>query len=122
MYAQLKINGTVLPSPTNVEDTRETLWSSSTGRSVKTGEMIGAVVAEKCTLDVEWINITASQYKLIREALYAGYFGPVEYVSSSGEEIITMSKAYRSNFASKDKGFIGSIHYYTSVKVSIIEK
>jgi len=122
MYAQIKINGTALPSPTKVNVTREILWSSSTGRSVKTGEMIGAVVATKRTLEVEWTNITAAQYKTIRDELYAGFFGPVEYCTSSDGEIITMAKAYRSSFTEDDKGFVGNTHYYTSVKVSIIEK
>lgn len=122
MYAQIKINGTALPSPTKVNVTREILWSSSTGRSVKTGEMIGAVVATKRTLEVEWTNITAAQYKTIRDKLYAGFFGPVNYCSSNGSDIITMDKAYRSNFTEDDKGYVGNVHYYTSVKVSIIEK
>lgn len=122
MYAQIKINGTALPSPTKVNTTGEILWSSSTGRSVKTGEMIGAVVATKHTLDVEWTNITAAEYKTIKDNLKAGFFGPVNYCSSEGEEIIKMTKAYRGSFNDDDKGFVGDTHYYTSVKVSIIEK
>lgn len=126
MYAKIIIDKTALPSPTKVNVTREILWSSSTGRSVKTGEMIGAVVATKRTMEVEWTNITASEYETIRNALYAGFFGPVYYNTSDGGEIIKMTKAYRSNFTEDDKGFVktpsGYTHYYTSVKVSIIEK
>ena len=122
MHAQIKINGTALPSPTKVGITEEILWSSSTGRSVKTGEMLGAVVATKHTLDIEWTNITAADYKVIQNQLVAGFFGPVNYCSSDGNDIVNMARAYRSSFMDDDKGFVGGVHYYSSVKVSIIEK
>ena len=47
MSTQIKVGKVVLPSPTEVNITDEILWSSGTGRSVKTGEMLGAVVAIK---------------------------------------------------------------------------
>lgn len=122
MYALIKVDGVEIASPTSVNVTREILWSSSTGRSVTTGKMLGSVIATKRTMEVEWTNITAAEYKAIRNALPAGFFGPVEYESSSGTELITMNKAYRSNFTESDKGYVGSTHYFSSVKVSIIEQ
>ena len=122
MYTKLTIDGVDLPSPAKVSTNRETLWSSNTGRSVKTGTMLGAVIAEKRTLDIEWINVTAAEYYDILDAMPAGFFGPVVYQSSEGTVITEFEKAYRGAISNEDKGFVGRTRYYSSVKVSIIEK
>lgn len=123
MYMRIKVGSTVLPSPTDVTISDEILWSSSTGRSVKTGEMLGSVVAVKHTLEVVWTNITTSQYNIIKNALPAGFFSNVLYEDSSGgNETVEMAQAYRSNFTREDGNIRGNTHYYKSVKVSIIEK
>lgn len=118
----IKVNGEPLPSPTNVEIGDETIWSSNTGRSVKTGEMLGAVVATKITLDVEWQWINHDDYLKIKNALKAGYFGPVKYESSDGSETVNLALAYRSNISRLDGNTVNGIRYYRSVKTSIIEK
>lgn len=122
MHTKLTVNRVNLPSPTKVSTNRETLWSSNTGRSVKTGTMLGAIIAEKRTLNVEWTNITAAEYYTILDALPAGFFGPVVYQSSENNVITTFTKAYRGAISNEDKGYIGSTRYYSSVKVTIIEK
>ena len=122
MYSLIEIGTTILPSPTKITPSEEILWSSKTGRSVKTGTMIGAVVAEKKTLDIEWTDVTEEDYQLIKKTLKAGFFGPVKYRSSSGTVILSMDKAYRGTLQPVAKGYVAGVHYYDSVKVSIIEK
>ena len=126
MHTKLVVGEVPLPSPTKINTSQETLWSSSTGRSVKTGTMLGAVIAEKRTLDVEWTNITAEQYSAILNALPTGFFGPVKYqaIDDKGKTtIITeLEKAYRGNISNEDMGYVGKTRYYRSVKTTIIEK
>lgn len=118
----IKVNGVILPSPVSVELSDETLWSAGTGRSVKTGEMLGAVVASKSTLDIEWQWISHSEYLKIKNALKKGFFGPVKYESSDGSETANLALAYRSNILRVDGNTVNGIRYYRSVKTSIIEK
>ena len=122
MSTQIKVGKVVLPSPTEVNITDEILWSSGTGRSVKTGEMLGAVVAIKKTLEIEWQMIKHSDYLKIKNALPAGFFGPVVYETDKGDETFTLSQAYRSNITRVSGNTINGIRYYRSVKLSIIEK
>lgn len=122
MYTKLIVNGTTLASPSKIKESREIIWSSSTGRSAKTGEMIGSVIANKITLDVEWTNITSAEYTALRSALSAGFFGPVKYQTSGGTDITTIASAYRGEFQAESKGYVGGTHYYSTVSVSIIEK
>lgn len=122
MSVQIKVGGTILPSPTNADLTNEQIWSSGTGRSVKTGEMLGAVVAIKRTIDVEWQWIKHSEFLKIQNALSSGFFGPVVYENTEGSESITLSAAYRGNISRVDGGTINGTRYYKSVKTTIIEK
>lgn len=127
MHIVLKVDGTTLPSPTDINISDEILWSTSTGRSSETGEMLGAVISTKRTLEVEWKWITASEFSTIKDALPRGFFNNVVYGNSNGDAIITLDKAYRGNIQREDGGYIrnkgGSYtHYYKSVKIQIIEK
>lgn len=122
MYMKLTIDGTDLPSPTKVSISREQLWSSNTGRSVTTGTMLGAVIAEKRTLDVEWTNLTSKEYFDLLDLLPKGFFGPVKYQTSGGSSNVTMDKAYRGSVTCEEGGCYGGVHYYSSVKITIIEK
>lgn len=126
MHTEIVVGGVTLPSPTKISTSREQLWSSNTGRSVKTGTMLGAVIAEKRTLDVEWTNITAKQYSDILDALPAGFFGPVKYQAIGDDGKITtiteLEKAYRGTISNEDMGYVGKTRYYRSVKTTIIEK
>lgn len=132
--ARLKINGVVLPSPTSVEISDEILWSSSTGRSSETGEMLGAVKDIKHTLDVEWQWITSEEWATIRDAMpptksrpKVGFFSNVVYESTGSSTFVSMDQAYRSNFTRDDGSYVKNKngtydHYYKTVKVQIIEK
>lgn len=122
MYTKLTIKGTDLPSPTKISVSREQLWNSKTGRSVKTGKMLGAVIGEKRTLDVEWYLVTAEQYKIIKNALVKGFFGPVTYQSSTSNTIEYMAEAYHGPISYEERGYIGSTKYYGPVKTTLIER
>lgn len=127
MYTKLTINETDLPSPTKLSVTREQLWNSKTGRSVKSGKMLGAVIAEKRTLDVEWSRVTGDEFKIIRDALTTGFFGPVKYETSEDKDgkvvtLIKFDEAYHGPITYTDRGYIGSNHWYENVKTTIIER
>lgn len=122
MYTKLTIKNTDLPSPTNISVTKEQLWNSKTGRSVKTGKMLGAVIGEKRTLDVEWTNITAKQYSDILDALPTGFFGEVKYQTSENSEIETLDEAYHGPITYVEGGYLGKTRYYKSVKTTLIER
>lgn len=122
MHTKLTIGSKDLPSPTKITVSKEQLWSSKTGRSVKTGKMLGAVIGEKRTLDVEWVNLTKSQFDDVIDALDKGFFGPVKYQTSGNVSIETLTEAYHGPVTYSDKGYIGGTRYYGSVKTTIIER
>lgn len=122
MYTKLTIDGTDLPSPTKLSVTKEQLWSSKTGRSVSTGKMLGAVIGEKRTLDVEWAKVTASEFNDIKEALKTGFFGPVKYQTSGSQVIEKLDEAYHGPVTYTDRGYIGSTRWYENVKTTLIER
>lgn len=122
MHTKLSIGSKDLASPVNIETTDEILWSDSTGRSVKTGEMMGAVIATKRTLNITWNFITEGEMSKIKAVMPAGYFGPVKYQTTKNEAIQTLIQAYRGNITAVSAGCIGGTHYYSSVKVTIIER
>lgn len=122
MYTKLIIDGTELPSPTKLSVSREQLWNSKTGRSVKSGKMLGAVIGEKRTLDVEWAMVTGAEYQIIKDALVTGFFGPVKYQTSENGAIITLEEAYHGPISYEDRGDIGPNHWYANVKTTLIER
>ena len=122
MYTKLTIKNTDLPSPTKISVTKEQLWNSKTGRSVKTGKMLGAVVGEKRTLDVEWTMLTASEFDIVISALSQGFFGPVFWQTSNSNVIEMMAEAYHGPITYVEKGYVGSTRYYESVKTTLIER
>ena len=122
MYTKLTINGTDLPSPTKLSVSKEQLWNSKTGRSVKSGKMLGAVIGEKRTLDVEWAMVTGAEYQIIKDALKTGFFGPVKYQTSANGAIVTLDEAYHGPISYEDRGYIGPNHWYANVKTTLIER
>lgn len=122
MYTKLTINNKDLPSPTKISVTKEQLWSSKTGRSVKTGKMLGAVIGEKRTLDVEWTKLTAAEFAEVEAALTTGFFGKVKYQTSGNSAIETLDEAYHGPINYVERGYIGKERYYESVKTTLIER
>lgn len=122
MYTKLTIKNKDLPSPTKISVSKEQLWNSKTGRSVKTGKMLGAVIGEKRTLDVEWTMLTSDEFQEVSAALPTGFFGPIAYQSSNSNVIEWMAEAYHGPITYTDKGYIGNTRYYEQVKTTIIER
>lgn len=124
---KIRVGGVALPSPTDIQLSFEPIWSSSTGRSATTGEMLGAIVTEKRTVDITWRMLTLTEFNLIKTNLKTGFFNnfekfDVDLSTQAESNKITLSKAYRSNITYDDKGKIGGTHYVDNVKLSVIEK
>lgn len=118
MAQQLKAGGTVLPSPVTIKSSEEVIWSSRTGRSTASGKMIGDVIAEKKTVDIEWGVLTEAEMKTIQNALVSGFFTFSLY--DCGTVTITV---YRGTLEKEHLGYIGDgTYYYKSATVSVIER
>lgn len=122
MYTKLTINKKDLPSPTKISVTKEQLWNSKTGRSVKSGRLLGAVIGEKRTINVEWSKLTVDEFNKVVAALPQGFFGPVVWQTSLDTVIEELEEAYHGPIAYEDKGYVGSERYYESVKTTLIER
>jgi hypothetical protein len=116
--ATLKVGAIALPEPTKVNTTDEIIWSSNTGRSADSGKMVGDVIAQKKTLEVEWTNITEDELKIIRDNLSPGFF---EITYRDNDSLLTMT-AYRSTIQKEHKGYVGGVYYYQTVSVSITQQ
>ncbi|MDO5547960.1 MAG: hypothetical protein Q4F79_05670 [Eubacteriales bacterium] len=118
MAQTLKARGVTLPSPVKISSSDEIIWSSRTGRSAASGKMLGDVIAEKKTIDVEWGILTETELNRIRHALTAGFFSFSLY---DGEEVSIM--VYRGTIQTEHLGYIGDgTYYYKSATVSIIQQ
>lgn len=118
MTQVLTAGSTTLPPPVKIESSEEVIWSSSTGRSAASGKMIGDVIAQKKTVDIEWGILEESDVKKIQQALTAGFFNFSLYDCGS----ITI-KVYRGTIKKEHLGYIGDgKYYYKSVTVSVIEQ
>lgn len=118
MAAILKAGSVVLPAPVKLSVSDEILWSSNTGRSTKSGKMVGDVIAEKKTLDIEWGVLTADEMSLISSKLKSGFY-PVSFINDG--ELLEIT-AYRGTLKKEYLGYAGGVHYYKNVTVSIIQQ
>lgn len=118
MAQVLKAGGVALPSPTKISSSDEIIWSSRTGRSAASGKMIGDVIAEKKTVDIEWGVLTETEMSRIEHALTVGFFS--FSLQDCGEITITV---YRGTIKKEHLGYIGDgIYYYKSASVSVIQQ
>ena len=108
----------VLASPVQVSVSDEIIWSSNTGRSTNSGKMIGDVIAEKKTIDVEWGVLTATEMGDISKYLKSGFYDVAFYDNGKLIKI----KSYRGTLKKEYLGYIGGVHYYKSASVSIIQQ
>lgn len=107
-----------LPAPVKISVSDEIIWSANTGRSTESGKMIGDVVAEKKTVDIEWGVLDADDMKKISDNLKSGFY-PV-WVYDNGE--MTKIVSYRGTLKKEYLGLINGTHYYKSATVSIIQQ
>lgn len=118
MAQTLKAGSIILPAPVQITSSEEVIWSSRTGRSTGSGKMIGDVIAEKKTIDIEWGVLTEAEVKKIQDALVSGFFTFSLY--DCGEVTITV---YRGTLKKEHLGDIGDgTYYYKSASVSVIER
>lgn len=118
MATYLKAGTVALPAPVQISVSDEIIWSSNTGRSTNSGKMVGDVVAEKKTVDIEWGVLTATEMKTISNNLKSG-FHPVSFYDNG--EMLTIT-SYRGTLKKEYLGMIGGVHYYKSASVSIIQQ
>lgn len=124
IYAGSTASGvTLLPSPTDVDESYEIIWDENTGRAqsgVNKAKMIGSVVDEKRTFSIKWGVITDSELTTIKSKLTAGffYFATATSLASAKSSAI---KCYRSEIQGKVLP-IGDNIYYKDVSVSVIEQ
>jgi len=116
--ATLSVGAVNLPEPSKVTSTDEIIWSSNTGRSADSGKMVGDVIAQKKTLDIEWTMVTEDELRVIRENLVPGFF-QITFRDNDGAQTMT---AYRSTIQKEHKGYVNGIYYYQSVSVSVTQQ
>lgn len=121
-----------LPSPTELNSSREIIWSEDTGRAQSTeggsttkGKMIGDVVAEKITYAVKWgvlNNISGDKdyFGLIPSLLTAGFFW-FGIGTTLNDAKANAKKFYRGEIQ-YDYLPVGNAIYYKDVSVQVIEQ
>lgn len=117
MAIVIRGNGTLLPSPDAITAADEIIWSANTGR-IDSGTMIGTVIAEKKTFDIEWGVLTVEEYAIIKSALLSG-FHPFS-ITIDGETSTISS--YRGTLTAPLLGTFGGVTYYKGVTVSIVQQ
>lgn len=124
IYAGATASGMVLlPSPTDLKPSHELIWSENTGRAqsgTNKAKMVGDVVAEKITYNIQWNMLTQSQLDLIKARLTAGffYFG----IGTSATQAQNSAKTFYRGNIQYDITPIGNTLYYKSVTVDVIEQ
>lgn len=116
--AILVAGGVTLPPPVSISTSDEIIWSEDTGRSAS-GLMVGDIIAEKKTINVNWGVLTETEVGLIKSRLIAGFF-PVTF-RDDGVNITIDS--YRGTMTKEHIGRLSDgIYYYRSCTVSIIQR
>lgn len=118
MAALLKAGSVELPAPVKISTSDEIIWSSNTGRSTESGKMVGDVIAEKTTIDIEWGVLTETEMKKISANLKSG-FNPFTFRDDGISITIT---AYRGTLKKEHLGYVGGAYYYKSATVSIVQQ
>lgn len=89
----LKVNGTILPSPSELSIQRYNLVNEA-GRSPETGDLFATLIARKVRIDAKWKNISDSVLKNMLDLIDGqGLFFDLTYLDAGKvEKTIT---AYR---------------------------
>lgn len=112
-----------LPSPSQLKPSLELIWSQDTGRA-QTGankaKMIGDVIAEKKTYNIQWGMLDATEFAKVKSKLTSGffYFGIGTTMALAKTDA---SKFYRGNITYEIVP-IGNTLYYKGVTVDVIEQ
>lgn len=111
----------LLPSPDQITCSEEIIWSANTGRSITPSDgalMMGDVVAQKKTFNIQWGILTQAEYNKIRTGLKAGFY---PFTLVLGSEVITIN-AYRGTITAELLGAPDGKVYYRSAQVSVIQR
>ena len=114
---------TLLPSPISVRPSEELIWSENTGRAQSgnnAARMIGDVVAQKQTYNIQWGILTQTEYNTIKQKLTAGFFFFAVATSASAAQSAA-KRFYRSEITG-DMIQAGSEIRYKNVSVNVIEQ
>lgn len=113
----IKTNNVTLPSPVSITVSDEIIWSENTGRSA-TGEMIGDVIAQKETFNIQWGVMPKSDFNTIKANLLAGFtsFSIIE------DGVTHTIQQYRGTLTRDIIGSINGVTYYKNVQVSVIQQ
>lgn len=107
-----------LPSPIDVEITREQIWDENAGR-VADGTMKATYVASKRTYAIKWGILTGTEFQKILDLLTTGFFKFGEGTSDTKPSSVGIY--YRSEISySPIQTFEGK--RYKDVSVSVIQK
>ncbi len=107
-------NGNELPSPVSMTIGDTIIWSSKTGRT-STGKMMGAVIAEKKTVNITWEMLTKGEWERIKKKIPAGYVN----LYILGEKITV----YRDTISSEAIGYQSDgVFYFRSTTTSVIQR
>lgn len=118
MAITLSVNGTQLPSCTDLKRSDEMLWSDGTGRGATDGMLVGSVVATKRTFTAKWGILTQAQYDAVR-GIPTGFF--TLSVRDGAATLATMT-AYRSNVEAEAVGTFGGKTYWKDASVQFTER
>jgi hypothetical protein len=108
-----------LPSPTQLQMTKEQIWSENTGRDVSSNAtMTGRFVATKYTANIAWGMMTYNDLQTIQNQLSTGFFWFKAVIGSETHSF----EAYRGNIAYEVAGMAGGQVWYKNVQVDVIER
>jgi hypothetical protein len=112
-----------LPSPVEVTNTSETIWSEDTGRAqagVNKAKMIGSVVATKRTHNIKWGILTEAEMISIMQKLTPGFF--VFGIGTNLAQAQANAGVFYRSEISGNMLPIGGALYYKDSAVSVIEQ
>lgn len=109
---------TELPSPIELQVTRETIWSEDTGRSPSTGNMVssGGIIAKKRTYTIKWGVLDSTDLSTITTNMNDDFF----YFGVGATCPADPDKYYRSEITYDIIRADGT--YYKDVSVQVIQK
>lgn len=88
----LKINGTIVPSPSanGFTVSKNKIWSRNTGRNSQ-GDMVGTIIAIKTSVDITWNVLSPSEVALI-DSLVSDINHPFTTIEFTGADGVTTTK------------------------------
>lgn len=116
--AYLMAGNVVMPCPIELKVGHEIIWSSNTGRT-SSGRMVGDVIAEKTTLEVNWGILSDAEIEKIKNYMIAGFF-PITFYDFGGTATMT---GYRGTLSAEMIGTLtDGITYWKNASVQLVQQ